>query len=48
MTTTNCIVKDCTRNTHGRSYCGKHRDQIAKGYTPEQLQSLAQFFAAQK
>lgn len=34
MTTTNCTVKDCTGNTHGRSYCGKHRDQIAKGYMP--------------
>lgn len=39
MTTTNCTVKDCTGNTHGRSYCGKHRDQIAKGYMPNQAPS---------
>ncbi|AZL13812.1 hypothetical protein CXR25_14020 [Brevibacterium aurantiacum] len=39
MTTTDCTVKDCTGKTHGRSYCGKHRDQIAKGYMPNQAPS---------
>lgn len=39
MTTNPCTVKDCTGNTHGRSYCGKHRDQIAKGYMPNQAPS---------
>ena len=39
MTTSNCTVPDCTGNTHGRSYCGKHRDQIAKGYLPNQAPS---------
>lgn len=39
MTTPNCAVTDCTGNTHGRSYCGKHRDQIAKGYLPNQAPS---------
>lgn len=39
MNTNPCTVPDCTGNTHGRSYCGRHRDQIAKGYLPDQAPS---------
>lgn len=34
MTTTDCPVEGCTNNTHGRTYCGTHRDQKRKGFTP--------------
>ena len=34
MTTSNCTVPECTKQTHGRTYCGNHRDQIRKGFTP--------------
>lgn len=34
MTTSNCAVTDCTNQTHGRTYCGTHRDQKRKGFTP--------------
>lgn len=39
MTTTDCPVKGCTNNTHGRTYCGTHRDQKRKGFTPGQAPS---------
>lgn len=36
MNTNPCTVTDCTGNTHGRSYCGKHRDHIKRGYMPNE------------
>ncbi|TSI11297.1 hypothetical protein [Brevibacterium aurantiacum] len=34
MTTPNCTVEGCTNQTHGRTHCATHRDQIRKGFTP--------------
>lgn len=34
MTTSNCTVAGCTNQTHGRTHCATHRDQIRKGFTP--------------
>lgn len=34
MNTSNCTVDKCTNQTHGRTHCATHRDQIRKGFTP--------------
>ncbi|WP_240373118.1 hypothetical protein [Brevibacterium zhoupengii] len=39
MTTSTCAVTNCTNQTHGRTYCGTHRDQKSKGFTPGQAPS---------